>query len=174
LSRSWGGDYAYEGTATQEDGSEATVSVDEIDNIIKVRPRSAFAALQAVPSEVLLVSPLQNLTLDRSFPQLVTDRKGEIPGGVGIRIDQVKFLPVNVLKGETYSITVDGVEDEQEVTMERIHVLRKGTIGAVIAVRGDYIFIGLHDASKPAQQFPDASKALCHVSYWCTGADPEE
>mmetsp|Transcript_135049 Transcript_135049/g.190983 ORF Transcript_135049/g.190983 Transcript_135049/m.190983 type:complete len:184 (-) Transcript_135049:200-751(-) len=136
----WGGEYAYEGTATQEDGSEATVTIDEIDNIVK----------------------------------LVSDRKGEIPSGVGIRIDQVKYQHINIVKGETFTITPDGVEDEQEITMDRIHVLRKGTTGVAIAVRGDYIFIAIHDANKPEQQFPDAAKAVCHVSYWCTGADPEE
>ncbi|CAE7209506.1 unnamed protein product [Symbiodinium sp. KB8] len=135
----WGGEYAYETNVTQEDGSEAAATVDEVENLIK----------------------------------LISGRKGDVPAGVGIRIDQVKYLHIKSMKSEKFSVTPPGAEEEQEITIDDTHVLRAGSKGALVMVRGGYMFICLHDASDPKQQVPGASEAICGVSYWCSGADPE-
>jgi hypothetical protein len=83
-------------------------------------------------------------------------------------------MHINTLKGEQETVTIAGVEDEQDVTLEEISVLRQGTNGCIVALKGGYIFMALHDAGKPEQQYPSASKALCHVAYWAVGPDPEE
>ncbi len=105
--------------------------------------------------------------------QLISGRKGDVPAGVGIRIDQVKYLHIKSMKSEKFSVTPPGAEEEQEITIDDTHVLRAGSKGALVMVRGGYMFICLHDASDPKQQVPGASEAICGVSYWCSGADPE-
>lgn len=114
------------------------------------------------------VDEIANLVL------VATGNKASVPKGVGIRIDQKKFMHIRTLKDESHTITPEGAEDEADVTLEQVDVLRAGSKGAVMALKGGYIFIALHDAGKPTQQFPNAIQALCHVAYWAVGPDPEE
>lgn len=100
---------------------------------------------------------------------LVTGQKDSIPQGHGVRINGDKFMHIRVLKGETYSPHVG--DGPQPVTLEDVHVLKKGKIEAAIAVKGGYFFIGKTNPEKPEQTGVKLIQALAVGMYWAVGPD---
>ena len=79
-----------------------------------------------------------------------------------------------MLTGETYLAKVketDGSENSYPVTIDEIHVCKKGTTGLMIGVRGGYFFAVFADNSNAKQQGPAALAAMAVGFYWATGAD---
>jgi hypothetical protein len=65
---------------------------------------------------------------------LVTDQKGSIPPGHGVRINGEKMMHTSSLKGNTYKAKIG--DDSHNVTIDEIFVLKKGKVGVMLAVKG--------------------------------------
>ena len=71
---------------------------------------------------------------------LTTGQRDQILTGQGVRINGEKFQWLRVLKGETYVAKIDGAS--HNVTIDEMHICKKGQVGVCIGVKGGYFFIG--------------------------------
>ncbi len=102
---------------------------------------------------------------------------GALPPGKGIRLNGEKFMVLRPLDKATYQAKVTNYEGEEEshpVTLDAVHMLKKGTIGCIIVEKGGYIFLAFCDNSKPEQQPPAAASALAIGIYWSVGPDAKD
>jgi hypothetical protein len=92
-------------------------------------------------------------------------------------VNKEKYMHLQCLKeGQTFKVTFDpeaGDEGVANVSFDEVHVLKKGTKGAVVCLKGEYAIIALHDCENPLQQPPHASAAAAVVGYWAVGPDAE-
>lgn len=117
--------------------------------------------------------------------QLLSGKKSSIPSGVGIRVNGEKFMHLNQLKEEKYPVKIDpafgggdaafddsadGVETH-EVTLEQVHILKKGTKGLVIVVKGGYFLAAFCNEEDPKQKAPLCAASLAVGMYWAVGPD---
>lgn len=101
--------------------------------------------------------------------------KGSIPDGHGVRLCGEKYMHLRVLKGETYTARVkeaDGSDGAYPVTIDEVHVLKKGQRGLFIGVKGGYFFALMHDASDQVKQAPAmALNAMAIGFFYAVGGD---
>ena len=105
---------------------------------------------------------------------LLSGQKASIPEGQGIRLNGVKYMQAQVLKNQTYQAKIvdeSGNEAKYPVTIEEVHVMKKGKDGIMLGVKGGYFFIAKHDSSDPKQTGPAAAEALAIGFYWAVGPD---
>lgn len=101
-------------------------------------------------------------------------QKSQIPEGVGVRLNNEKFMVLNTLKAPTYVAKIkdaDGNETPYNVTIDEVHLMRKGQITVFIGVKGGYFCAVFADAKVPAQTGPAASAALAIGFYYLVGPD---
>jgi hypothetical protein len=65
----------------------------------------------------------------------------------------------------------DGNEAAYPVTIDQIHVLKKGSMGLMIGEKGGYFFACFADNADAKQQGPDALAAMAIGFYYCVGPD---
>ena len=69
-----------------------------------------------------------------------------------------------MLEGETYSAKIKDAEGNETgsfpVTIDQVHVLKKGPMGLFIGVKGGYWFAVFADSAKPEQTGPNAIAAM--------------
>lgn len=58
------------------------------------------------------------------------------------------------------------------VTVDEVHVLKKGQYGVMLGVKGGYFFAARHDTKLNEQQGPAAAAAMAIGFYWAVGACP--
>ena len=127
---------------------------------LKVRDFTEMARLPSLPRSVhthtvyslhltqLLPSPLPSLTSPLTFMQVLTN--------------------------ETYNAKVkeaDGSDNAYPVTIDQIHVLKKGSTALMIGEKGGYFMAVYSDSSNAKQQGPDAIAAMAIGFYYCVGPD---
>lgn len=58
------------------------------------------------------------------------------------------------------------------MTIDEIHVLKKGSVTVLVGVKGGYFFAVKADSSKdPKQTAPNATSAMAVGFYWAVGPD---
>ena len=91
-----------------------------------------------------------------------------------MRLNGEKYMHVQTLKGQKYLAKVtdaDGNEAAHPVTIDEVHVLKKGPLGVMLGVKGGYFFACRHDSKDPKQQGPAACDAMAIGFYWAVGPD---
>jgi hypothetical protein len=78
-------------------------------------------------------------------------------------------MHLNVLKGQTYPAKIG--DNSFNVTIDEVHILKKGTIGIMIGVKGGYFFAAKTDNGKPEQSGPACTASLAVGFYWAVGPD---
>lgn len=106
---------------------------------------------------------------------LLAGRMNEISEGHGIRINGEKYMYVRPFPKEKLPakiVDASGVENTYNVTLENVHLLRKGNINALIVAKGGYFFLVKgNDKEDPKQTVPAMLSALAIGFYWAVGPD---
>ncbi len=76
---------------------------------------------------------------------------------------------MQAFKGQTYPAKIG--DSTYNVTMDEVHLLRKGKVGMVLAVKGGYFFLAKTDNENPAQSLPNCAAGLAIGFYWAVGPD---
>ncbi len=74
-----------------------------------------------------------------------------------------------VLKAQTYPVKIN--DAAYNVTIDEVHILKKGKTNAVIGVKGGYFFLAKADNDKAEQQVPLVAASLGIGFYWAVGPD---
>lgn len=99
----------------------------------------------------------------------MTNQKGSIPEGQGIRVFGEKYMHLNVVKNQTYPVKI--ADNAYNVTLDEVHILKKGKINMIIGVKGGYFFLAKTDNDNAAQQVPLCAASLAIGIYWAVGPD---
>jgi hypothetical protein len=102
----------------------------------------------------------------------LTGQKAAIPQGQCLRLNGDKYMHLNVLKGQTYQAKItdaEGNETLHNVTIDEVHVLKKGSVGIMIGVKGGYFFAAKNDSGNPQQTGPACAASLAVGFYWAVG-----
>lgn len=105
--------------------------------------------------------------------QLLSGQKSSIPAGQGIRINGDKYMHVRVQPKDTYTariVDAEGNETTYPVTIDEVHVLKKGKIGIMMGVKNGYFFATKFDEGE-GHTGPKAAEALAIGFYWAVGPD---
>ena len=92
------------------------------------------------------------LTAPPSRLQLLANQKEQIPEGQGIRLNGEKYMLTQTLKGQKYVAKIANAAGEIEnhdVTVDEVHVMKKGSFGCMLGVKGGYYFAVRHDTKNP-------------------------
>ncbi len=77
--------------------------------------------------------------------------------------------PPQVLKAQTYPVKI--ADGSYNVTIDELHVLKKGKTNLIIGVKGGYFFLAKADNDKAEQQVPMVAASLGIGFYWAVGPD---
>ena len=84
-------------------------------------------------------------------------------------------MHLRILKGETYTARVkdaEGVEGAYPVTIDEVHVLKKGPLGLFVGVKGGYWIVITHNSADQLKQAPAMALAAMAIGfYWAVGGD---
>lgn len=80
-----------------------------------------------------------------------------------------KYMHLNMVKQQTYPVKIN--EANYNVTLDEVHILKKGKTGVIIGVKSGYFFMAKTDNDNPAQQPPLAAASLAIGAYWACGPD---
>lgn len=145
---------------------------------VRACPRGVHSPLTPTPRAPLQVTKNDGTEADEDIYEaynlslLLSGQKGAIAEGHGVRLNGEKFMHLKVLTGETYNAKVkdaDGTEASYPVTIDQIHVLKKGSTGLMIGEKGGYFFAVYADNSNAKQQGPDAIAAMA-IGFYCAAA----
>jgi hypothetical protein len=82
-----------------------------------------------------------------------------------------RLLPAALLHRLRSQIAdADGNMASHPVTVDEVHVLKKGQYGVMLGVKGGYFFAARHDTKLNEQQGPAAAAAMAIGFYWAVGA----
>ena len=155
---------------TKEDGSEVEEDIYEAYNLGLVSAACSLCALR-------LAFRVRSALTASSCPRLqfLSGQKSQIPEGQGVRLAGDKMMIVQTQKAQTYVAKIKDAEDNEtsyNVTIDDIHVAKKGSVTVLIGVKGGYFFAVKADSSKdPKQTAPNALGAMAIGFYWAVGPD---
>ena len=98
----------------------------------------------------------------------------KIPAGQGVRFNGVKYMFASTQDKMDLIAKVtepDGSEAAYTIKLDRVHVLKKGPQGLLIAAKQGVFFAVLHDTSNPKMAQSAALSAMAIGFYWAIGGD---
>lgn len=93
--------------------------------------------------------------------------QGRSPPGLALLFSIARFL--QVLKSQTYPAKI--ADASYNVTIDEVHVLKKGKIGLMIGVKNGYFFLAKCNNEDAKQQGPACAASLAVGFYWAVGPD---